>query len=402
MTSSHADSGRAGFMAWLDDSDSLEAAREAALLVNLREAVLHQGGIIAALEFLESSPAPQFLLVDVDRCGDVMEAMNRLADACEPGTRVIAIGSVNDVQIYRQLLDLGVTEYLVKPASAEAIARALHRTRAAEPAHHEKQAKSCTTLAVIGTRGGCGATSVAVSVAWAFAEQHKVQTMLLDLDLQLGSAAMSLDLEPSRGLREILSNPDRIDSLLVRSAVTRAGDRLGLLSAEEPLDAPLDLHGEALKSLLKSVEEDHDVVVMDVSRRLDALAKAALEVSDTVCVVTDLSLPGMRDTKRLLKLLAERRPQGRIVLAANRVDGVAGEIPLDEFERAVQAKMDFVLPFDAKAAADAADQGKSLAAMAEPGRLSAELARLAGSLIAAETAPDQPPARSWLRRLVGA
>lgn len=402
MTSSRANADRRDFMAWLDDDVSLGAACEAARLADLPEDGLQRGGVSASMEFLKSNSAPKSILVDVDQCGDVIEAMNRLADACEPGTRVIAIGSVNDVEIYRQLLDLGVTEYLVKPASPEAIARALHRTRTADTTRRDKQANSCTTVAIIGTRGGCGATSLAVSAAWAFADQHEYKTLLIDLDLQFGSAAMSLDLEPSRGLREILSHPDRIDSLLVRSALTRASDRLGLLSAEEPLEAPIDLDGEVLKPLLKWVKEDHDVVVLDVSRRLDALARVALDVSDTVCVVTDLSLAGMRDTKRLLKLLAERRPDVRLVLAANRVGGVAGEVPLIEFERAIEAKVDFVLPYDAKASAASADEGKALVAVVEPGRLSAELSRLTGSLLAAESAPEHSLTRPWFRRLIGA
>jgi pilus assembly protein CpaE len=391
---------RRDFMAWLDDDNSLDAVRQGARLAGLPDGAVQRGDVSASLAFLETNSAPRSIVVDVGSA-EIIESMNRLADACEPGTRVVALGSANDVEIYRQLLDLGVTDYLVKPAAPEAIARALNRAPAADAAGPAKQRKPFTTLAVIGTRGGCGSTSTALSIAWAAAHRHGLRTLLLDLDLQFGSAAMSLDLEPSRGLREILSNPDRIDSLLVRSALTRESERLGILSAEEPLETPLDLHGEGLKALLKWVEEEHDLVVIDVSRRMDAMGRTALELSDTVCVVTDLSLAGMRDTKRILKLMAERRPDGRTVLVANRVGGVAGEVPRAEFERAGEARIDFSLPYDARAASASADEGKALAAVAEPA-LAAEFARVLGSLVTVENPPEQRAARSWLQRLVGA
>jgi pilus assembly protein CpaE len=348
------------------------------------------------------------LLVDVSGCDDIFDAVNRLADACEPETRVIVIGSFNDVGTYRRLLDAGITDYLVKPVTSEAVAAALGRARSPTPVRAPAPAPEVgnSVIAVVGTRGGVGATSIAISVACALAHQRKLHTVLIDLDLQLGSAAINLDLEPSRGFRDILQNPERMDSLLVGSALTQESDRLRVLSAEEPLDSEVKVGADALRTLLDLLKQDKATIVLDVSRRVDSLTRSALNDADIVCVVTDLSLAGMRDSKRLMDLArgARRRSSDRsrpVLLVANRISGAGGEVPQAEFERGTGAKFDFVLPYDAKAAAAAADGGKSLLAGAGSGALHGELNRLVATLSGVSAEPAEQAKRSWVKRLLG-
>ena len=397
---------RPPFQAWTSDQDTFDAvtlAAEQAQMPNERVAL---GGIDDALEYLAHNATPQTLLVDVSRSDDLFAAINRLADACQPETRVIAMGIVNDIETYRRLLQLGITEYLVKPSNPDAIATALGRARAPAVISVPASDRGHASIAVMGTRGGVGATSIAISVACELAHERNVDTVLLDLDLLLGSVAISLDLEPSRGLREILENPDRIDSLLVGSALTQESERLRVLSAEEALESEIRVNTDALKTLLDLLKEDHDTIVMDVSRRVDSLTKAALQEADVVCIVTDLSLSGMRDSKRVLELVrGSRRRSGdqarSVLLVANRVGAIAGELPQAEFERGAGVKLDFVLPYDAKAAAAAANKGKSLLGAAGSGPLKTEFSRLVAVLVGGIDDAAPPSQRSWVRRFVG-
>ncbi|WP_374472529.1 CpaE family protein [Phenylobacterium sp.] len=390
------------FLATVVDDVTREAVRQAAAQFGWPASRVREGGAAAARELLRDAPAPAVLLVDASDADDVLTAMDALAEVCEPHTRVIALGQANDIGLYRALMRMGVSDYLVKPVAtetlAEAIARA-RRTEAPEPA----PARPTRVMALVGARGGVGATSLAVSAAWALAGEHQQKTVLLDLDLQFGAAALSLDLETGRGLREILSNPDRIDSLLIGSAMVQHGERLRVLGAEEPLDEEVTLASAGLQALLGGLADDCDAVVVDLPRRTDAVSRDLLARAETVGVVTDLSLAGMRDAQRLLALLKGLRPEGRILLIANRVGGTSGEVPQAEFERGVGAKLDLVVPHDGKMAEAAAQEAKPLLAAARGGPAETALRKLPALLagVAPVDAAPEGGAASWMKRLLG-
>jgi pilus assembly protein CpaE len=297
-------------------------------------------------------------------------------------------------------MELGVADYLVKPVPAPLLRDALQQARRSDlPA--PGQTSAARTLAVLGARGGVGVTTLAASIGWGLATDPRLRTVLLDLDLQQGAMALGLDIEPGRGLRELLSAPERIDSLLIGSAAAQQGERLRVLAAEEPLDQPIDLAPQGLDALLAALAETADAVVIDLPRRLDALGRGALAVADAAIIVTDLSLPALRDTQRLLKLLAGLRPDRDTLVVANRIGVVPGEVPQAEFERGIGRSIDFLVPADVKAAAAAAEQGSPLLAVAKPGPMVVELRRLVSRVAGGAAPPDPAAPSSLLKRLLG-
>src|SRR5215469_7548660 len=202
-------------------------------------ATIHAGGINEAIVHLAADPSARILIVDFADSPDMFKALDRLAEVCTPGTLVIALGDVNDVTLYRRLRAAGVADYLVKPVSPEAFAHALQI--ASQPAatsigQDKASHGKGDVVVVVGARGGIGATMVATTLAWLFAEEADRRTMLIDLDVRWGTTGLALDVETSHGLCEVLANPERIDSLFVSSAAARIGDKLSLLASEEPLD----------------------------------------------------------------------------------------------------------------------------------------------------------------------
>lgn len=387
------------FMAMVCDDVTRELVRQAAHRLGLPPQHVRVGGLASARGAIEASGAPAILLIDASDTAEVLPAIDRLGEVCEAHTRVVVIGAVNDIGLYRGLMQLGVSDYLVKPISAEALAEALGRAANEELPGGPGGGRTARSLALIGARGGVGTTSLAVALACGFARERQRRTVLLDLDLQFGTAALGLDLEPGRGLAELLAHPDRIDSLLVGSAATQAGDRLRVLAAEELLAGPLEVQAGALEALVQSLEPGADEIVLDLPRRLDDLTCAALVGADVVGVVTDLSLAGLRDSQRLLDLLARLRAGGEVLLLGNRV-GAPGEAPRADFEKALGRTLDAAVPLDAKAAVAAAEQGASLLA-AKAGPAAAELRRLLDRLCGAGEAA-KPASSDWLGRILGA
>lgn len=379
-----------------------EADREAVLQVALRRGWAHDsiraGDVRAVRDWLKDAPAPELLLVDVSGCDDVLAEIDALAEVCDPQTRVIAVGAVNDVRLYRDLLRVGVADYLVRPLTPATLADAFSRAER-EPVA-EAESAAAKTYAVIGARGGVGATTLAASLAWDLAHQRGQRTVLLDLDLQFGAAALSLDLEPGRGLREILGSPERIDSLLIGSAMVGHDPLLRVLAAEEPLDDDLQVGATALPALIGALSESAQAVVADVPRKADRLCRDALARADGVVVVTDYSLPALRDTQRLLNMLKTLRPQGGVLVVANRTGGQPGALPKAEFERGTGAAVDFELPFDAAGAQQAAEQARPLFSLSTAAG-AAEFAMLSARLTGGEAVAPVEAKASWLQRLLG-
>jgi pilus assembly protein CpaE len=247
-----------------------------------------------------------------------------------------------------------------------------------------------------------GATTLALSVAWTLSEQQQRRVVLLDLDLHFGSLALSLDLEPGRGLRELLSSPDRIDSLLIDAAMTGVSERLRVLGAEEPLEDNLVLGHEGLETLLTDLATRADCVVVDLPRSLGAMTRHILRAADTIGIVTDLSLPSMRDTQRLIAMIYAIRADADVRVIVNRMGGAAGEVSRPDFERGIGAKIAFAVQFDANAAMAAAERARPFVEVARQPKTQAQLQGLALGLAGEESfAPAPPSSASFLQRLMG-
>jgi pilus assembly protein CpaE len=387
-------------IAFLADDITRETVNRLVAQLGWRNAMIRQGGIAAAAQTIDAAAPPALLLIDISDNEDPLSAMDALAEICPPATRVVTVGTSNDIMLYRRLLAMGVVDYLHKPIAPEALYEALlQASRPVERAAPAAATKEARVIALVGARGGVGTTTLAAGIGWCLSEEHQQRVALLDLDLQFGNLALGLDLEPGRGLREALEHPERIDSLFLSGAMSSAGERLRILSAEEALDDHPLLDPSAVDPLLTALNDDFDCVIVDLPRALDGMARRLLARAETTAIVTDLSLAAMRDTHRLINLMAVLRPGATPLLLANRVGMLSrGEIARAEFEKSIGLKIDYVIPYDAKAASAMAEHGKALPAAARSSKAAAELRRLAATLSGGAVQPPRSLLKRWLKQ----
>jgi len=342
-----------------------------------KQVSIAEGGSREAMEYLSEAPMPEVLIVDVSDTGKPLSTMLTITAAFAENTKVIAIGSVNDIGLYRELIDGGVSDYLVKPVSEKALSEAISRERAAtQPTEPVADKAAANLIALIGTRGGVGASTIAANCAWIAAQEHKHQTTLLDLDLQFGTVALALDIEPTRGLREALENPSRIDSLFLSSAAAKLSDRLTVLAAEEAVDGEVHFDPSAVDLLLAEINRSSQYVFVDLPRTASVGRTRLLQLSMQVVVVTDVTLAGLRDCIRLVAMLERAAPQAKLLVVANRAGRTDGGLSRAEFEKALGRKVDFILPEDAKSMAASVNRGKPLATVAKSSKFVAALRQL--------------------------
>ena len=376
---------REPFVAYVCDEATAEAIRPIAIELGWAAEKINKGGLRNAVQSLSVAASPQILFVDLAESGDPLNDINALAEVCEPGTAVIASGQVNDVRLYRDLVASGIQDYLLKPLSPDMLRDAFSHAQAMLNAPKVAEASTdrphCST-AVIGTRGGVGASTIATSLAWLTSSKEGRTTALLDLDVHFGTAALALDIEPGRGLTDAIENPSRIDGLFIERAMVRAADKLAVLSAEAPINSPIMTDGAAFYQLQEEMRSAFECTMVDLPRGMLVQHPHLISDVQMAVVVTELTLAAARDAIRILSWLKSNAPQTQVVVVANRVHvGGQLEITRKDFESSIERKIDFSIPFDQKLASQAAKLGKPLAEVGKTSKTVAPLSELAGLVL---------------------
>jgi pilus assembly protein CpaE len=367
------------------------------------DAIVRDGDSSAALAYLAEVPTPKVVIVDIGESSQPLSAMLSLTAAFTDDTRLIGIGEINDIALYRELTEAGVADYLVKPVSEKALAAALSRSE--ESALVKTPAPKASPeevhkLVVVGARGGVGASTTAVNLAWIFSEEKGIKTALVDLDLEFGTIALSLDLEPTRGLREALETPARIDNLFISSATAKLTDNLSIMATEENLAHGHSFSPNAVEILFETLAHENGCIVIDLPRALYSVRDQVLNQATRVVLVTELSLPALRDSIRLLGIIEEAAPKTPITVVANRCKGGQQAMGEGEFQKALGRKVDLMITDESKAFNDAANTGKPVVNHAGRSKAAKSLRSIADIVVSDSSDSQSKPegsSKSWLK-----
>ena len=389
------------FAAYICDEAALDVLRPVVIELGWQPEKCNKGGLRNAVQSLSVAASPNILMVDLSESGDPLNDINGLAEVCEPGTVVIAIGQVNDVRLYRDLLASGIHDYLLKPLSAAALRDSLNQAQAvfAAPRTSDPEAaKRHISTAVVGTRGGVGASMLATSLAWLFSDEHKLPTALLDLDVHFGTGALALDLEPGRGLTDAIDNPSRIDGLFIERAMVRANENLAILSAEAPINSPLMTDGSAFVQLEEEFRQVFEMTMIDLPRNMLINFPHLLADVNVVVLATEMTLASARDTIRILAWLKTNAPHALPIIVANKVQSGSGEISKADFEASIERKIDFTIPYDVKASTTAAKLGQTFVDANKSSKATAVVKQLAERVmgVSEEELDGEEPAKKSL------
>lgn len=354
------ESSRSSFVAFTPDAEAEGALRKGLADVLTGKLDIRRVTLREAIVQLGSMQTPESLLVDVSGETDPLGLLGQLAQVVEPDSRVLVIGDQDDRDFYRQVTrELGATEFLYKPLVPDSVARVLGTAitrRKVRRAH-----VGGMFIAVIGARGGVGATTVATNLAWHLAVKARRHTALLDADLQTGSAALMLGVEANPGLRVALEQPSRVDELFVERAARAVDDRLHVLAATEDLTSRITVPHGAVSAVLGSLSRRYNSVIGDVPFRPVPLNLDLLDHAHQRVLVMQPTLASIREVLRLVALPAGSEQARRPILVLNRA-GRPGGLTLQQVQQALSMAPDVVLPDLPKPVEAAATLGKPAAA----------------------------------------
>lgn len=316
------------------------------------------GGVANAWQAYENVASPSLIILESRSTRtELLRDLETLSKYCDEGTKVMVIGATNDIKLYRELVKLGVSEYLVAPFKTLGLIRTIAGLYA-DP----DQPFYGKMISVIGARGGVGASTIAHNLAWTLAERIHSSTTLVDLDLSFGTTALDFNQDPNSGIADALVSPERADDSVLDRLLTRATERLGVYLAPATLDREYDLGAQNYELVLERVRRGAPFVVVDLPHIWSAWVRQTLLASDEVVLVCTPDLASLRNGKNLYDLVRNARPNDtppRVIL--NMVGAPKRpEVPLKEFSDALGVAPAIVLPYDAALFGTAANNGQML------------------------------------------
>jgi len=338
---------------------------------------VHMGGIAAAIDAYHKAPTPNVIILETDGQSDILAGLDELATVCDPGTRVVVIGRTNDAAPYRELVRRGVNDYVVGPVEAIDVVRSICSLFSASEAVAVGR-----MIAVVGAKGGVGASTVAHNVAWAIARDLALDSVVIDLDLAFGTAGLDYNQDPLQGIANAVFSPDRLDTSFMERLLAKCTDHLSLLAAPASLDRVYDLGAEAFDSIFDTMRMTTPCIVLDVPHQWSAWTKRALVGADDILIVAEPDLANLRNTKNMLTVLKAARPNDRppvYCLNQTRMPK-RPEIDARGFTKTIEVPPIAAIPFDSRLFGTAANNGQMIAEIAARHRTTATFLQIAQRL----------------------
>lgn len=371
---------------YCDTQQTAEMAQHAAADRRMQRAhtSVHLGGITAAFHAFQSQATPNLLIVESRSPRDViLSELATLAEVCQAETKVVVIGHVNDVLLYREMMQRGVSEYLVAPLHqmqlVEAIA-SLYQGAAATPVGR--------ALAFMGTKGGVGSSSLAHNVGWAISRNGNVETVIADLDIAFGTAGLNFNQDIAPGIMEVLGQPDRVDPTLLERMLTKAGEKLSIFGGPGGVEREFQIEPAAVESILTALRASVPVTVIDLPALWAPWVKYTLMQADQVIITATPDLPSLRNARSLVDTLKAGRPNDAPPMLILNQTGVPKrpEISAADFGKAVGVPVAAIIPYDAQSFGVAQSNGQMVFEVAPKSKTAAAMSGLVQQLVRTDKA----------------
>jgi pilus assembly protein CpaE len=360
-----------------DTAGAMQAAGEDRRMTKAHLKV-QMGGITAAIEAYRASATPNVVIIEHEGRGEeLLNGLDSLSEVCDAGTRVLVIGHLNDIVLYREMVRRGVSDYLIAPIGTIDVIRSVSGLFYAADAKPVGR-----TLAVVGAKGGVGASTIAHNIAWSIARDVHLDAVVADLDLPFGTAGLDFNQDPPQGIADAVGAPDRIDTAFVDRLLSKCTDHLSLLAAPATLDKVYDFGAEAFDATFDVLRATVPCVVLDVPHLWTGWAKRTLIGADDILIVAAPDLANLRNAKNLVDLLRAARPNdNRPQYCLNQV-GVPKrpEIKPADFAKALEFDPIATIPFEPQLFGTAANNGQMIAEVSSGHRATETFRSLAQAL----------------------
>jgi pilus assembly protein CpaE len=370
---------RVSVQAFYETAETAAAVESAGLDRRLGKAhlTIKKGGMAAAIEAYLTVPTPNVIIIETEGSNDILAGLDQLATVCDPGTRVVVIGNENDDAPYRELVRRGVSDYVVGPVDTLDVVRSICGLFSATEATPVGR-----LIAIVGAKGGVGASTVAHNVAWAIARDLALDSVVIDLDLAFGTAGLDYNKDPLQGIANAVFSAERPDTAFIERLLAKCTDHLSLLAAPVTLDRVYDFGEQAFDAIFDTLRMTTPCIVLDIPHQWSGWTRRALIGADDILIVAEPDLANLRNTKNILNMLKASRPNDRPPMYCLSQVGMPKrpEITPREFAKAIENQPIASIPFDPRMFGNAANNGQMIAEISTGHRASKMFVQIAQQL----------------------
>lgn len=331
----------------------------------------------------QSHPDVIVVALDADQT-KALQLIGQLTQEC-PEVPILAVSGRGDGQSILQALRSGAKEFLTQPVVLEELLVALQRLGKSRGGGESGQTNGTSkaeslVVAIVGSRGGVGCTSLAVNLGCTLAQNPANSVALIDLDLALGDADVALDLMPDYTLADVALNVDRLDMTFLRRSLSKHATGLSLLPHPVQLEDVALIRDEHLQRVIGLLRASYSHLVLDLSKGFTPPDVTALHMADVILLVAQLELSSLRNVVRIMLTLGNDPALGeKVKVVLNRV-GTETDISLKKAEETIGKPIFWQIPNDARAVVESRNNGVPLIQHAPRSKAQAAIAGLATAL----------------------
>lgn len=383
----------ATLVVFMADEAGRQQVTQALRQLDISDAYVAVGSIDDLIDHLgKMERSPERMIVDISGLDKPLDALDHLADACDPSVTVYTVGEKNDVTLYRLLLQAGISDYRYKPLTVDALRLWLDD----RGGYSVRQARSGKIIAVAGARGGVGATSVAGQLARELSAGGALRKVVfLDMDVFGGAGTTLMGMQSNHAMPEVLDSVANLDAQFLARVLTTTDDRLYTLGFNNTFDQVFQPEPGAVAAMLTALSQQFHYLVVDLPHAGGMVANEVYSRANFACLVSDTSVHSGRVLTSLIGHIRgfDQDSVVHVVLNAAR-PSVKAQVDPREFTKAVGHPVTVTIPYDGKFPALAEDLGEGMAKESQMAKAVARLARtLTGEVV------DADAGKGWVRRL---
>ena len=355
------------FFAIVQGSQGAEAAAELAASFSVSNPVIVTGNIAAGSAYLKNyEESPEYVYIDIGAgYPEVFTELDDLAENCQINTKVVIVGSVNDLTLYRQLLQRGIVEYFVKPVDVRDVFKALTTTsaNARKAANIAPIVGAGKVVTFMSAASGDGATTVAINTAYMLAQEFAQPTVILDFDYQYGMVARNLDLISNHGLREIIDQPEgTVDISFIDKTIVKYSENLYVISAPKNLRFLPKITPAVIENILMVLRAKFKFVIIDLPHVWTDWVAGIIGEADRNIMVSQLWIKSAAHASRFLDVaqIAGITSHKTSIIINRSGSKFKEAITPTEFSAACKKKVDYYISNESKAVITAENQGKTV------------------------------------------
>ncbi len=321
---------------------------------------------------------------DVDKALDLVHRLNETSPECS----ILVLSSSSDGKVILRAMRAGAKEFLNQPVRLQDLLDSLERISDRKFGRGEAKTRGSSVIAVAGSTGGVGATSVAVNLGCALAQDPKNTVALVDLDLCLGDADVFLDTIPDYTLVDVAQNVTRLDFALLKRSLTKHSSGLFLLPRPLQMEDMSLVTADDLQRVIGLLKATFTHLVLDLSKSYSALDQVALQSATHILLVTQLDLPCLRNVVRLMMSFGNMKGVvDKVKIVVNRVGLDNGNISLKKAQDTIGREIYWQLPNDYRTMVEVRNNGVPLVEQAPKAAITQAIVNLANALSGGAPAP---------------